>query len=207
MRTISPGFCQCGCGGRTALAERNYYSKGILKGQPQRYIYGHGTRARWKELDFGSDAARFAEYVYQDPNSGCSLYCGKEGVKGYGIFKFAADKKTTQAHRAAWILAGREIPEELHVLHKCDTPCCVNVDHLYVGTNQQNRRDMAARNRGAKGRLPFGVRRASAKKWAAQFWTPNNQGNRHLGLYDSLDQAAAVAGLVKAVAYGLRGLA
>lgn len=206
MPEIEKGLCHCGCGAATAPSPRNYHWKGVRKGEPQLYIYGHGSRARWG-LDFSSDKARFEEYLYPDPNSGCHLFCGKEGVKGYGIFKFIADKtKTTQAHRAAWILAGKEIPEGMHVLHKCDTPCCCNIDHLYVGTNQQNRRDMAMRNRGAKGKLPFGVALTPSGKWRAQFTAPNNGGNRQLGLYSSMEQAASIAAFVKAVAYGLRGM-
>jgi hypothetical protein len=37
------------------------------------------------------------------------------------------------------------IPDGLQLLHHCDMPMCVNPDHLYPGTNADNRRDYAAR--------------------------------------------------------------
>lgn len=36
-----PGLCQCGCGEKTRLAPRTTTSRGNVKGQPQRFVYGH----------------------------------------------------------------------------------------------------------------------------------------------------------------------
>jgi hypothetical protein len=54
---------------------------------------------------------------------------------------------TRYAHRLAFELAYGPIPSGLQIQHHCDTPPCVNPDHLYAGTQAQNMRDRTARDR------------------------------------------------------------
>jgi len=64
--------------------------------------------------------------------------------KGYGMFKIK--NKSGRAHRVAWQIYRGEIPAGLHVLHRCDTPSCVNPQHLFLGTNGDNVRDAVAKH-------------------------------------------------------------
>jgi len=64
------------------------------------------------------------------------------------------------AHRISYIEHHGPIPDGLHVLHSCDNPPCINPDHLRVGTNDDNMRDRAERNRHAR---LFGERNPRAK--------------------------------------------
>lgn len=77
---------------------------------------------------------------------GCWLWEGGMKDNGYGDFYMGHRKKMT-AHRYSWTYHNGEIPTGLLVLHKCDIRNCVNPDHLYIGTQQDNMDDMVRRNR------------------------------------------------------------
>jgi hypothetical protein len=57
---------------------------------------------------------------------------------------------TIPAHRASWEMVHGPVPDGLCVLHKCDNQACVRPDHLFVGTQLTNVRDMEAKGRGRK---------------------------------------------------------
>lgn len=44
MRVVAPGFCQCGCGERTRVAEQSRSARGWIKGQPKRFVANHGAK-------------------------------------------------------------------------------------------------------------------------------------------------------------------
>lgn len=68
---------------------------------------------------------------------------------GYGVF--GLHRKNMRAHRVAWKIINGKIPTNLHVLHRCDNPGCVNPAHLFLGTNDDNIADRQAKKRQAKG--------------------------------------------------------
>jgi hypothetical protein len=51
------------------------------------------------------------------------------------------------AHRASWEAYRGPIPKGMWVLHKCDTMPCVNPDHLFLGTHQDNMTDKTRKGR------------------------------------------------------------
>lgn len=70
--------------------------------------------------------------------------------KGYGHFQVSKKVGPKRAHRIAYHLATGQDPGELHVLHRCDNPPCCNPAHLFLGTHQDNMRDMIAKGRRSK---------------------------------------------------------
>lgn len=86
---------------------------------------------------------RFLTKVDKNPN-GCWLWTGAK-VAGYGHMR--VKDKDWKAHRVAWTLYKGEIPKDLCVCHSCDTPLCVNPDHLFLGSQSDNMRDMHTKRR------------------------------------------------------------
>ena len=69
-------------------------------------------------------------------SNGCLEWTAGKGNHGYG--SLWTGKRNATAPRAAWCAFNGEIPAGLFVLHKCNNKLCVNVEHLYLGTHQQN---------------------------------------------------------------------
>jgi hypothetical protein len=96
---------------------------------------------------------RFEQGYMPEPNSGCWIWIGAT-VRHRGELrgKIRDGKKQGLASRTSFRLFKGEIPQGLLVCHRCDTPLCVNPNHLWVGTNADNMADMAAKGRSIKGR-------------------------------------------------------
>lgn len=77
-------------------------------------------------------------------------------VRGYGNFFMPkairqGHTKLMRAPRVCWWLTHGEWPGDLHVLHTCDNPLCVQPAHLWLGSIDDNQKDSMR-----KGRRPTG---------------------------------------------------
>lgn len=93
---------------------------------------------------------RFDAKWIPEPTSGCWLWIGSTLSHGYGLLK-GAGKSNILAHRSSWELHHGDIPSGQFVLHRCDTPSCVNPNHLFLGDQAKNMEDCAKKNRTAAG--------------------------------------------------------
>lgn len=75
----------------------------------------------------------------------------------YGYGKFRIGKSTVKAHRYSYELFNGAFDKKLHVLHTCDNPKCVNPQHLFLGTNQDNVNDRVNKNRTKTGTKKLSV--------------------------------------------------
>lgn len=93
---------------------------------------------------------RLLKNVTVNPVSGCWEWRGYKRC-GYGRTIIGSRKdgtrKTITAHRLSYLIWKGEIPEGFEVCHKCDNPCCINPDHLFLGTRQDNVDDRERKGR------------------------------------------------------------
>ena len=88
---------------------------------------------------------RLHDSYLPEPNSGCWIWLGHLNACGYGAFGF--NGRSRLAHRVSYEVFRGSFPKNKKVLHRCDMPCCVNPDHLFVGTQADNVADMESKNR------------------------------------------------------------
>jgi hypothetical protein len=78
--------------------------------------------------------------------NGCWIW--QLSTRGAGYAQCSAkDEPTRIASRLAYRLFKGTLPDDLCVLHSCDVTRCVNPDHLFKGTHQDNTDDMFRKGR------------------------------------------------------------
>lgn len=87
---------------------------------------------------------RIIANVEPEPNSGCWLWTAGLGGSGYGALRYGTP---TRAHRVSYMVFVGPITDGLFVCHRCDTPLCVNPDHLFLGTAKDNAVDAMRKGR------------------------------------------------------------
>jgi hypothetical protein len=96
-------------------------------------------------LDRKKLRARLERYTQRQGE--CLMWMGRRSPKGYGRLA-TGDGREVRVTHVVWFLAKRPPlrPREM-ICHTCDVPACVEIDHLWVGTCQQNIDDMIAKGR------------------------------------------------------------
>ena len=75
---------------------------------------------------------------------GCIITTWKKTQRG-GHTEVHIGHKQHRAHRLVWRIFNGPIPDGKQVNHLCHNPKCVNSNHLYLGTQQDNINDMILR--------------------------------------------------------------
>lgn len=116
----------------------------------QRYcsLKCNGRRPKGVDLQNGLQAAFDDRYI-PEPNSGCWIWMGAAWTSPSGLRgkMYSAHQRQRIASHVSYELHTGPIPAGLIICHKCDTPICVNPNHLYAGTHQDNSDDKMRRGR------------------------------------------------------------
>jgi len=91
---------------------------------------------------------RLLDNVRVDEQTGCWDWLKFKDRNKYGHIKVLG--KSELVHRVAYQTLVGDIPSGMFVCHRCDNPSCLNPEHLFVGTNQDNIDDKVAKNRQSK---------------------------------------------------------
>ena len=93
---------------------------------------------------------RIMSHISINPVSGCWEWQGTKR-NGYGRMiigsRTGGTRKSVSVHRLSYEIKNGKIPDGMEICHKCDNPCCVNPDHLFAGTRQDNVDDREAKGR------------------------------------------------------------
>lgn len=122
---VPHGYCHCGCGRETTIATRSDARRDSRKGEPRRFVRGHGTRKPivWTVEDRGYDTP-------------CWIWGRHITTDGYG--QMYVDNRLVMAHRHYYEKAKGSIPRGLQLDHLCRVRACMNPDHLEPVTNAEN---------------------------------------------------------------------
>lgn len=110
----------------------------------------HGSR----KVAEGNEVQRFHQ-KYEKQENGCWIWTGGTRPNGKGQLygRHHLDSGAAEgAHRFSYSIVHGPIADGTYICHKCDTPLCVNPDHLFASDHAGNMRDMVQKNRSYRGR-------------------------------------------------------
>lgn len=115
----------------------------------------------------------FSERYVVGKNTGCWLWLNANPHNRYGSWSAFGENRP---NRASWVMHNGAIPEGYLVLHKCDRPGCVNPDHLFLGTQDDNMKDMKSKQRA---RVSKGTNNTNSKLSEQQIHSIRNSSLTH----------------------------
>ena len=99
-------------------------------------------------------AAKPNLFNYKIDEKGCWIHRNKTMKNGY--VQLTCDGRKILAHRLSYEVYNGSFDLSLKVCHSCDTPNCINPEHLFLGTQADNIQDKETKGRhGRTGKDPL----------------------------------------------------
>jgi len=160
--SIPNGLCQCGCGEETKLAPRNRASKGWIKGQPMKFVKGHGAvkqRPMYRVVDSETYAIPLSDghEAIIDAKNWPKVAGRWQYVKGYAAR--IRNGKWEWLHKVVI-----DCPPEKECDHHDNDPMNNRESNLTPCTHSQNQKNMKKPTTNTSGYKGVSLDRAS-KKW------------------------------------------
>lgn len=126
--------CACGCGAPTQPARWTVRSKGLVKGEPTRYVRGHNSRV-YPPINLDNWIAE--DRGFETP---CHVWQGSTDRNGYSKVTIYIGKRVTSrpAHLAVWEREHGPVPPGKELDHLCRVRACVRTSHLESVTHREN---------------------------------------------------------------------
>lgn len=147
------------------------HSRPSTRGQERWSVQKYCSLQCYGAAKTSASISNFMNQITFEPNTGCWLWLGSLR-SGYG--RVSVQRRGYFAHRVSYEMHKGEIPSGAIVCHSCDTPICVNPDHLFCGTQRDNISDAIAKGRhtsqkpaAERRRLTSAARKARAKRMVA----------------------------------------
>lgn len=135
--------------------ERHAISRGHCDKHYRRILRNGSADAVTRVVRNGMTAKEKFNLSYNVIDTGCWIWTGGSRPNGKGVpypRLWGDNRKALSAHRFSYELFNGPIEAGLYVCHRCDTPLCVNPQHLFLGTHKENMADMRQKNRSYRGR-------------------------------------------------------